>query len=89
MSDRLSRKKYLETDPSLTPDRCRFFILGWGQDKEDKEGKKTRGKNRTKLGSVKLTSKSRNALFSFSLFLVYWSTCLLSLTSTPIKNLPL
>ncbi|EDX74713.1 hypothetical protein MC7420_6191 [Coleofasciculus chthonoplastes PCC 7420] len=26
-------------------DRCRFFILGWGQDKEDKEGKKTRGKN--------------------------------------------
>jgi hypothetical protein len=45
-------------------DRCRFFILGWGQDKEDKEGKKTRRKNRTKLGSVKLTSKSRNALFS-------------------------
>ncbi|EDX73362.1 hypothetical protein MC7420_1158 [Coleofasciculus chthonoplastes PCC 7420] len=34
-----------------------------GQDKEDKEGKKTRGKNRTELGSVKLTSKSRNALF--------------------------
>jgi hypothetical protein len=27
--------------------RCRFFILGWGQDNEDKDGKKTRGKNRT------------------------------------------
>jgi hypothetical protein len=47
----------------LPPYRCRFFILGWGQDKEDKEGKKTRGNNRTELGSVKLTSKSRNALF--------------------------
>ncbi|MEQ8959469.1 MAG: CRISPR-associated endonuclease Cas1, partial [Coleofasciculus sp. C2-GNP5-27] len=43
--------------------RCRFFILGWRQDKEDKEGKKTRGENRTEFGSVKLTSKSRNALF--------------------------
>ena len=49
--------------PPLQADRCRFFILGWGQDKEDKEGKKTRGKNRTEFGSVKLTSKSRNALF--------------------------
>jgi hypothetical protein len=44
--------------------RCRFFILWLGQDKEDKDGKKTWGKNRTKLGSVKLASKSRNALFS-------------------------
>jgi len=44
-------------------DRCRFFTLGWGQDKEDKDGKKTRGENRTAFCSVKLTSKSRNALF--------------------------
>jgi len=48
-----------------------------GQDKEDKEGKKTRGKNRTELGSVKLTSKSRNALFfvlTLPCLLVYLSS---------------
>ncbi len=59
------------------PNRCRFFILGWRQDKEDKEGKKTRGENRTEFGSVKLTSKSRNALFfvlTLPCLLVYLSS---------------
>ncbi len=59
------------------PNRCRFFILGWRQDKDDKEGKKTRGENRTEFGSVKLTSKSRNALFfvlTLPCLLVYLSS---------------
>jgi hypothetical protein len=44
---------------------------------EDKEGKKTRGENRTELGSVKLTIKSRNALFfvlNLPCLLVYLSS---------------
>ncbi len=61
----------------IPSNRCRFFILGWRQDKEDKEGKKTRGENRTEFGSVKLTSKSRNALFfvlTLPCLLVYLSS---------------
>ncbi|WP_446377630.1 hypothetical protein, partial [Coleofasciculus sp. E2-BRE-01] len=63
--------------PPLPPDRCRFFILWLGLDLEDKEGKKTRGENRTEFGSVKLTSKSRNALFfvlTLPCLLVYLSS---------------
>ncbi len=70
-------QKPLTPSPSPTPNRCRFFILGWRQDKEDKEGKKTRGENRTEFGSVKLTSKSRNALFfvlTLPCLLVYLSS---------------
>jgi len=59
------------------PDRCKFFILGWRLDLGDKEGKKTRGKNRTEFGSVKLTTKSRNTPFfvkTLPCLLVYLSS---------------
>jgi hypothetical protein len=49
--------------PHPTPDRCRFFTVRLGQDKEGKVDKRTRKENRTESCSVKLTSKSRNARF--------------------------
>jgi cytoskeletal protein RodZ len=66
-----------ETRPPLPPDRCRFFILWLGQDKEGKGDKRTREENRTESCSVKLTSKSRNALFfvlTLPCLLVYLSS---------------
>jgi hypothetical protein len=59
------------------PDRCRFFTVRLGQDKEGKGDKRTREENRTESCSVKLTSKSRNARFfvlTLPCLLVYLST---------------
>jgi hypothetical protein len=58
-------------------DRCRFFTVRLGQDKEGKGDKRTREENRTESCSVKLTSKSRNARFfvlTLPCLLVYLST---------------